>query len=277
MMPFIFVGGHAFASYGIAVATGMFVNYYILRADLRRRRLNLNALGLISAICVTGLICSKLYRILQWPGRYWSHPAALLNRSGFTFYGAVIGAVVVIILLARRLRVPAATLFDTVSAEAALGYGFGRLGCLLAGDGDYGVPTSLPWGMTFPHGLLPTLVPVHPTPIYEMLGAMTIAWYLWRLGSPARSAPPGLVFANYLLWTGIARFLVEFIRRNPRIYLNLSNAQWVALASISTGVIWLIFLSLRQRTPLPPPFTFIARTDDRAMRLCDESAKRAAV
>jgi phosphatidylglycerol---prolipoprotein diacylglyceryl transferase len=242
MMPFVHIGSVSLATYGMMMGTGMIVAYYMLRADVRRRELPLNPLVLVVAICVGGFIASKLYLGVENPALFLRHPGLFLNPSGYTFYGAVIGAIGIVILLARTYGVPALSLFDSISAEAALGYGFGRLGCQLAGDGDYGIATSLPWAMSYPHGLVPTLEHVHPTPIYEVIVALFIAAYLWRLGTPAmrRTLRPGMVFAHYLIWTGIARFLVEFIRRNPRVYLELTNAQLVAVGSIALGVaLWL--------------------------------------
>jgi phosphatidylglycerol---prolipoprotein diacylglyceryl transferase len=209
----------------------------VLRADLRRRQLALRPLTVIFVICGSGFIASKLYLALEFPSRYLLHPESLLNPSGYAFYGGVFGGIGAILLLARLYRVATLRLFDAVSAAGALGYGFGRFGCFLAGDGDYGVPTNMPWGMAFPHGLIPTLERVHPTPIYEVIGAVLITAYLWRLGRPGVRAAvePGLVFAQYLLWTGLARFLVEFIRLNVRVLWNLSNAQLVAIASMAAG------------------------------------------
>jgi phosphatidylglycerol---prolipoprotein diacylglyceryl transferase len=249
VIPFIHIGGYRFASYGIMMATGMFVAYYVLRADLRRRQLALPPLTLIIAICGSGFVASKLYLALEFPSRYLLHPSNLLHQSGFAFYGGVFGGIGAILLLARRYRIATLSLFDAVSPAGALGYGFGRVGCFLAGDGDYGTPTSLPWGMAFPHGLIPTLQRVHPTPIYEVIGAALITAYLWRLGRPdSRRAPdPGVVFAQYLLWTGLARFLVEFIRLNVRVLWNLSNAQCVALCSIAGGLLLISLITIRQR------------------------------
>ncbi|MGA7852611.1 MAG: prolipoprotein diacylglyceryl transferase family protein, partial [Candidatus Acidiferrales bacterium] len=133
------------------------------------------------------------------------------------------------------------TIFDAGSPAAALGYGVGRIGCFLSGDGDYGIPTTLPWGMSFPNGLVPTTQRVHPTPIYELIVACAIAWWLWRRGSPTvppeRNVKPGQVFAAYLILTGAARFLVEFIRINPRSFLGMSNAQTAAALSMIAGAI----------------------------------------
>ena len=60
-------------------------------------------------------------------------------------------------------------LADVAAPALAIGLAIGRIGCQLAGDGDYGVPTDLPWGMSYPNGVVPTTERVHPTPIYEML------------------------------------------------------------------------------------------------------------
>jgi phosphatidylglycerol:prolipoprotein diacylglycerol transferase len=112
------------------------------------------------------------------------------------------------------------------SPAAAVGYAIGRIGCLLSGDGDYGVPTTLPWGMSFPNGVVPTTEHVHPTPLYEFFIWLVIAAILWRLGKRARSgaAPSGEVFCAYLI---------------PRSVFGLSNAQAASLVSIIIGLILL--------------------------------------
>jgi len=242
VFPFIHIGPLTLGTYGIMLATGLFAGFVLLRAELFRRRIHANAFAIILVIGVTGFITSKLYKIVDTPSLYLERPALLLSPIGFTFYGAVLGGLVAAAFLARHYRISFLALLDAVSSGAALGYGIGRLGCFLAGDGDYGIPTSLPWGMSFPHGLVPTYVRVHPTPIYEFMGAAVISLYLWNLGrsSIQHRIPAGQVFAEYLLLTGLARFLVEFIRRNPRGWLGLTNAQQVAVISMTAGFLLLV-------------------------------------
>jgi phosphatidylglycerol:prolipoprotein diacylglycerol transferase len=81
-------------------------------------------------------------------------------------------------------------------------------------------------------------VRVHPTPIYEFLVAIFIFWILWRLGARGlkTQAPNGIIFAAYLVLTGIARFLVEIIRINPRSFYGLTNAQAASVVSVLAGV-----------------------------------------
>ena len=120
-----------------------------------------------------------------------------------------------------------------------------RIGCLISGDGDYGMPTSLPWGMSFPNGVVPTTQRVHPTPLYEFFIWLAIAAILWRMGAkylrePLANAPRGEIFCWYLILTGIARFLIEIIRINPRSFLGMSNAQTASVVSVGLGVILLL-------------------------------------
>ena len=128
-------------------------------------------------------------------------------------------------------------MLDLASPAVSVGYGVGRIGCLVSGDGDYGIPTHLPWGMSFPNGLVPTTQRVHPTPIYELVVALLIAGYLWRRGAKSDSPlPVGQITGEYLVLSGVARFLVEFIRINPRILWGMTNAQLASLGSIAFGV-----------------------------------------
>ena len=250
MHPFLNLGSHQIPTFGLMVACAMLAAFFLLRVDFARRGLagasDTNVAELFVAIpCVCGIIGARLYHVLESPQDLLADPwGQLFSRYGLAWFGGLIGGAAAWIILARWQKIPLLTSLDAGSPAAALGYGVGRLGCLLAGDGDYGVPTSLPWGMSFPNGLVPTDQRVHPTPIYELLAALFIAWILWRIGARQisqtvgtgpRALPAGAVFAFYLLLTGLSRFLVEFIRINPRSFLGMTNAQVASLASILVG------------------------------------------
>ena len=84
-------------------------------------------------------------------------------------------------------RVGAIRMLDLAAPAAALGYGVGRIGCLLSGDGDYGINTTLPWGVHMAKNALvppnPPTALVQPTPIYELLFSLALFWLLWQLGA----------------------------------------------------------------------------------------------
>mgnify|MGYP002403283516 CR=1 FL=1 len=215
---------------------------------------NAEAEMLIAIPCLAGIVGAKLYHVLETPADFFAHPLQeLFSPYGFAWFGGLLAGFAAFVWVGRRQNIPLLTLLDAGSPAAALGYGIGRIGCFLSGDGDYGIPTSLPWGMSFPDGLVPTTQRVHPTPIYELIVACLIAWWLWRIGArqiaaagvktSLRRPPDGTVFAAYLVLTGAARFLVEFIRINPRSFLGMSNAQAAGLACVIAGAILRFWLA----------------------------------
>ena len=90
--------------------------------------------------------------------------------------------------------------------------------------------------MAYPDGTVPTTDEVHPTPIYESLAMGLIALLLWRLRDRLR---PGLVFALWLILSGLERLLVEFVRRNDPVVAGLTQPQLVSIAMIAAGALWL--------------------------------------
>lgn len=264
MIPFLHIGPLAIPTYGLMVAVGMLVAAYLLQFDINRRRAQFIERGflkradkaghgdeaflIIGVIGISGLVGARLYSVLENPHELFANPAVLISRYGFTWSGAVVTTMFAMVLLAKYFDIPALEFMDLCATPAALGYAIGRLGCLLSGDGDYGVPTNLPWGMSFPNGIVPTMERVHPTPIYEFLGGVVIAAILWRMATKAAKGTTGshgeIISAN-LIWTGLARFLVEFIRINPKVFYGLTNAQIVSLASIAVGGVLLWWIKNR--------------------------------
>jgi phosphatidylglycerol:prolipoprotein diacylglycerol transferase len=238
LYPFIHIGPLTLGSYGLMVAIGLICAFFILRADFARRGVSADAEAIIGITGLAGLVGSRLYHLLESPAEFFADPwPQLFSTMGFAFVGAIIGGFLALVLLAKRFRMSPLLMLDAASPAAAMGYGIGRIGCLISGDGDYGIPTSLPWGMSLPNGIVPTTERVHPTPIYEFLVAILIFWILWRLGARAMKtrATNGTIFAAYLVLTGIARYLVEIIRINPRSFYGLSNAQAASVVSVLAG------------------------------------------
>src|SRR5215469_17414210 len=229
------------------VAMAMLSAYWLLSRDISRRNLSaqVDPELFVAVPSLAGIVGAKLYHVLENPSELFAHPAAaIFSQFGFAWFGGLIAGVATFLWLGWRRRIPLLLLLDIGSPAAAVGYGVGRIGCFLSGDGDYGIPTSLPWGMSFPNGVVPTTERVHPTPLYEFLAWMLIAYVLWRMGARflRGGKPAGLVFSGYLVMTGIARFLVEIIRLNPRSFFGMSNAQTASVASLLLGVFLLVAL-----------------------------------
>ncbi len=195
------------------------------------------------AALVGGLVGARLYWLLQnWSSTRHDVLGSLFGGSGLVWYGGVIGGALAVLAWARWRGMLGLGLLDLCAPGLALGYAVGRVGCQISGDGDYGKPWNGPWAMAYPRGEVPTVERVHPTPIYESLAMGLAALVLWHLRDRFR---PGALFALYLVWAGVERFLVEFIRRNVEVVAGLTVPQLESLGIVVAGAAWLLVLRAR--------------------------------
>jgi phosphatidylglycerol:prolipoprotein diacylglycerol transferase len=203
----------------------------------------------IFAALLGGLIGARLWFIIE--NFDAGDPLGqIFSGSGLVFWGGLIGGALAVILwgLWRGFLGPA--LVDLAAPAVAIGYAIGRVGCQLSGDGDYGKDSDLPWAMAYPDGTVPTDTPVQPTPIYETVVMGVAAWWLWRMRDRFR---PGVLFGFYLVFAGLERFLVEFIRRNDAVLLGLTQAQVTAVLAFVIGAAWIYAMTRKGPLRIDPP------------------------
>lgn len=197
------------------------------------------------AALVGGIVGARLWWALGDPGALVDDPfERLIGGSGLTWYGGAIGGTLAVLAFAKWRKLPLWELAGAAVAPLALGYALGRIGCQISGDGDYGIPSDVPWAMPFPDGVVPTDVPVHPTPIYETLWMGLVALMLWKLRD---HVSPQMLVGLYLVGSGLERFVVEFWRRNPSVEGFLTVAQITAVIAIAAGAALLV-VTRRQTT-----------------------------
>src|SRR5271156_626499 len=236
MYPFIHIGQFSIGTFGLCLWLASVFACWTLYCNFRRYGIDADAVGVAAYTTVGGVAGAKLWHVLEDPTFLIHNPALVLfDRAGFAWFGGLLAGIAVLLWQGRQAKTGGLRMLDLAAPAVAVGYGVGRLGCLISGDGDYGIPTSLPWGMSFPNGLVPTTQRVHPTPIYELIAGLLIGYYLWRRGATPK--PLGQITGEYLILSGIARFLVEFIRINPKIYWGMSNAQVASLGSVLAGIV----------------------------------------
>lgn len=233
MRPVLFsILGIDVQSYGLSKALAALVAAWLLGRAFDTLGLKKDsAHALVLWATVWGFAGAKIYFLLERLPDVTAHD---LGGMGFTWYGGLLGGLGAALVVIRRHHLPVGTVAGAAAVPLTVAYGIGRLGCLVSGDGTYGRPTDLPWGMRFPSGVVATDVPVHPTPLYEALAAALIAVALWRL---AGRLSPLAVFGVYLVLSGLSRFLVEFLRLNDAAVLGLTQPQLWALASVVAGVL----------------------------------------
>lgn len=250
-------------SYGVMLATACITCNVILQREMNRRGFRGDiSTALVAAGVIGGIIGAKLYYVLFIAASFSFHH--LLSPSGLVWYGGLFGGSVGVAFVIIRSSNPFLQTVDIIGPLLLLGYGIGRIGCLLAGDGDYGPPTDVPWAMSFPNGTVPTDDLVHPTPIYETTISFIFFGILWSQRKKLTSVP-GMLFGASLVALAVERFIVEFWRLTPHAFPDSPSLAWmtspqlVSIILFCFGTFFMIWIYDRPRVavevevPIPEP------------------------
>lgn len=262
MIPVLFhIGPLTVYSYGLMMALGFLAADWVVTLECRRRSLPADyASSMIVWAAIAGIAASRVLDIFNNFSSYMADPKSMIfSGSGFVWYGGMIGGIVAVYVVSRRYKIPFLQTADMAAPALAIGQAIGRLGCLTSGDGDWGLPSTLPWAMSFPKAIVGwnsdtvlklgpggTLVSgyfpgvrVHPTPIYESILYTGVFLLLWSLRK--KGLADGRLLYLYLMLAGLSRFMVEFLRINPRVFAGLSEAQVIAIGMMIVGGIGWLF------------------------------------
>lgn len=216
---------------------------------------------------VAGFAGAKVFHILENLDEFALAPWRMIfSTGGFTFFGGLIVAGAAIAWYARKRNLRIGLIADAFAPGLMIAYGIGRIGCHLAGDGDWGIvadlsakPSWIPtwlWAETYPNNILNVDIPLpgaYPTPLYEFAMAAVIFGILWSLRRhPFR---PWWLFSLYLVFVGFERFLIEKIRVNNVFEVLGMQVTQAEVISVTLMVIGLIGLALTTRKRGEPEFT----------------------
>jgi phosphatidylglycerol:prolipoprotein diacylglycerol transferase len=256
MKPEIQLLGISIKTFGVMFALGFLACGAVVARRLRELERPADwAYEIVFAALIGGVVGARAYYLIENLSAV-EHDllGSIFSGSGLVWYGGAIGGAIGVIGWMRWRGVLELQMLDMCATALALGYAIGRIGCQVSGDGDYGIRSSLPWAMGYPHGTVPTPpgVRVQPTPIYETVTMCLLAYLLWSLRDRVR---PGVIFALYLVGSGLERFLVEFIRRNSDAFAGLTSPQLESVALMAIGLAWLALLVRRGGTAALRPTT----------------------
>jgi phosphatidylglycerol:prolipoprotein diacylglycerol transferase len=255
MHPVLFnIGGWPVYSYGVLLAAAYLAGLQL--AVVRARKAGLDGAKVMDFgiyLIIAALVGAKLALVIVDFSYYRANPREILSlaRAGGVFYGGLIAALAVGLLLVKRYKLPVWKTGDLIAPGVALGHVIGRLGCLLAGC-CFGRPTTMPWAITFHDPLAglnvgtPLDVPLHPTQLYDAGAELIILIAL--LATEKKGRPfAGRTFWLYMLLYAITRYIVEIYRGDDRgiFFSTFSTSQLVSLAIVPLSVFMLWRLSKR--------------------------------
>jgi phosphatidylglycerol:prolipoprotein diacylglycerol transferase len=239
--------------YGILVATGFLVGFWTASRRAVRDGLSAEKIMDLGPWLILGSIAGAraLYVISYWREQFANQPwteMLMIQKSGLVFYGGLIGAIIAVLLYAWLKKVSVWKLGDALAPSIAIGYFFGRFGCLMTGC-CYGRETNVPWAIHFPEGHWTYGHAVHPTQIYEAL--LNLCLYLGLAWLYRRKKFDGQVFAAYVIAYPVLRSFVELFRGDyPHYYGGwITPAQLLSLGIFAAGVILFLLLPRQRREP----------------------------
>ena len=226
---------------------------------------------------IFGFLGAKIFHNLENLDEFAKDPwGSLISFSGLTFYGGLICATVAIWNYCRKNNMNPIHVADAFAPAMMLAYGIGRIGCQVAGDGDWGIVSNKPkpfswlpdwaWSYTYPHNVISEGVPipgcvgqychqlpagVYPTPLYEIIAALLLFVLLWSLRK--KVTIPGVLAGIYLIVNGIERFLVELIRVNTKYNFGSfqpTQAELIAAFLVISGIVLIIVMRRRHNLKL---------------------------
>jgi phosphatidylglycerol:prolipoprotein diacylglycerol transferase len=201
----------------LALIVGIAVYYY---NAIKSNSINDNSFYMAISALVGGVLGAKIpIWIINFP-LIISQPSLSTIFSGRTIIGGLLGGMLSVIWIKRKLRIKTKR-GNLFAPSVALGITVGRIGCFLRGC-CYGVPTTLPWGVNFGDGIMR-----HPTQFYEAI--FTFVLFVYFQFFYKKPAVPGEMFGKLMVYYFVFRFFEEFIRANQIYYLHFSYFQWLSI------------------------------------------------
>jgi phosphatidylglycerol:prolipoprotein diacylglycerol transferase len=245
-------------TYGLLLAAAFIAGIWITSRNAKKEGISPDLIWNLGLIVIfSALVGAKILLFLSDSNYYSQNLREIFSlstlRSAGVYYGGLLLALGSAAWFLLKKHLPVWSVADLAAPGIALGQAIGRIGCLSAGC-CYGKPTHLPWGITFTNQYANSNVgvtlntPLHPTQIYESVGAFVLFLFLmWRL---SRKHTTGQVILEYLILYALLRFVVEFFRDDDRgfvLYGLLSTSQFIAVLMILGSVAAYYFLRRRSR------------------------------
>lgn len=256
-------------TYGVAVAAGFVVSLAVAGRLAQKSGMDQASFYDLGMYILAGVIIgSRLFYVVLYDWSFFiQNPLSIfaLWEGGLVFYGGLVGGILLALYYVRKKNLDTLKVADICGTVLPLGYFFGRLGCLGYGC-CFGKAASsgFPLAIRFPavghpltgptpafsehlhRGLIDAgsvcSAPVYPTQLIESISGLLLFCLLLFLYN--RNRRSGRIAGLFLVFYSLLRFIIEFIRVEPR-FLGITASQWISFLTLAFGV-WLYAYSRRK-------------------------------
>jgi phosphatidylglycerol:prolipoprotein diacylglycerol transferase len=244
------IGEFSIPSYGVMLAVSFLIAILLVKRAAKHLAISPVIIENLAFYLMLGVIIGGrlLYVVFHWP-QYEYDLLGIIRvwEGGMMFYGGFLGGLIASLFYLRKENLSVLLFGDLTAPAIALGEFFTRTGCFLNGC-CFGTPSSLPWAVKFPEHCVAGSSPVgdyalHPTQVYTSLFSIALFFFLNK--RLYRQHNTGEIFSLYLVFGGIFRFSIDFIR----YYENAANFwinQIIALVLVLIGAVIFVHVSKKK-------------------------------
>ena len=250
--PIVFhLGNFEIRWYGVFVVLAVITVIGMALLEAKRRNFSRDTIWDVALWCVIGgILGARLLHVIDKWDYYMQHPDQLLNFAGLAIWGAVLGALVAIIVYTQVKKISFWELGDIVAPGAILGQAVGRVGCLINGC-CFGLTCDLPIAVFYQHpdSYAPHGIPLYPTQAFHLIWNVAGFVLLWLLRKKMK--PQGALFLLWLIFFSVGDFVIHFYREGDIFMFNLQQAQVVDIAVVTVAAVLWIWRVIASRKPAP--------------------------
>lgn len=220
--------------WGLLVALGIFCATWVASRKAHRDGLNPNIVWDFAFwVMIGAFLGARLFMFVYEPAFYVVHPVEIFKvwQGGFSEMGGFIGAIIALVLYLRSKKLDAWRYAGCVAYALPLGFGIGRIGCFLIHDHP-GTLTHFILGVKYPDGIR------HDHGLYLSIEGFLLFFFFVVLDR--KHAKPQTFVFTFLILHGVIRFFLDFFRAIDVRYFYLTPAQYVSIAMVVIGVMFLV-------------------------------------
>ncbi|AEX86256.1 diacylglyceryl transferase [Marinitoga sp. 1135] len=242
--------------YGLLIATGVFLSFYL--ANDTAKKWNISEDDLSNAVMI-GIIFSIIGARAYYVTFNWDYYSKLpfsevfkTWHGGMAIHGGILGALIAVYLytkIKKNITFNFLQGLDLMAHVLPLGQAIGRWGNFFNYEA-YGSPTNLPWKMYIPPQFrMPgyeSYEYFHPTFLYESTWDLLIFLFLFYYARNKKRFD-GEIISLYLILYSAGRGVIELLRTDSLMFLNMKVAVLISILFIIIGISLYIILSKKAK------------------------------
>lgn len=251
MIPQAFsLGPFTIHIYGLIIAVAILIGWFIVkkRSALYKISPNLFDDPILLLPFILGIIGARFYHVIDKWDFYRENLDQILfiANGGLGIWGGLLGLFIGFYFVAKIKKIKLLTLLDLLAPSVILGQAIGRIGNFINQEG-FGPPTNLPWGVTIDPVYRPlqyqSYTHFHPTFFYEAI--LDAIFFIILIYLSKKLKVNGQIFALYLVFYSLGRFIVEFYRIDTWIIGPLKIAHVLSIITLTSGVLFFCLTKIR--------------------------------